>query len=124
MENFDINSLNRTLQESFIHYEPNRIDFTINNEELILLEDAGNNFWKEMFFGCLGLCIPTILNAKFCKVKIENGWSDEMFYNSLIGGITLVLCILSALLWYKTAKKVTNIITHIKNKPKYRIPSN
>ena len=123
MEKFDINNLNKTVQQSYIHYEPNRVDYTINNLELNLLEDSGNNFWKEIFFVCLGLCIPSIINALVCKHKIVTGWNDEIFYNSLVGCVTFILCVLSAIFWYKTNKRFSSIINQIKNKPKYTIPT-
>ena len=122
MENFDINNLNRTIQESYIHYEPNRIDYTINESELLLLEESGKNFWKDIFFVCLGLCIPSLLNAIVCKHKLPDGWNDEIFYNTLLGSLTLILCLISAFLWFKTGKKLSTIVNQIKNKPKYKIP--
>lgn len=120
MENNDINNLNRSFQESYIHYNPNRVDYTINDQELNSLEDGGSNFWKDIFFVNIGICIPTLLNAYFNYTKSQN-WNNEIFFNSLVGFLTLVLSILSSILWIKTNKKISKLIKEIKNRPRYRI---
>jgi hypothetical protein len=61
-KNFDIEEINRNLQESYIHYDPCRVDYTINNLELSLLEQTGKSIWKDIFLATIGLGIPTLLN--------------------------------------------------------------
>lgn len=123
MENFDINNLNKEIQENYIHYNPNRIDYTINDLELETLENSANNLWKDITFLTFGVAIPTLLNAYIGKCKIKQQWNDEVFYNALIGGISLVIFFLSAILWYNSTNKFKKTIKNIKSKPRFRIPN-
>jgi len=61
--NIDIAEINRNLQQSYIHYEPNRVDYTISNLELELLEQTGSSIWKDISLATLGLGIPSLVNG-------------------------------------------------------------
>lgn len=121
----NISELNRNLQESFIHYEPNRIDFTISNIELDLLEQSGSNIWKDVFFVTLGLGLPSLLNALSSKSKLspKEVWTEEIFLNFLIAGISLTLSLLSLIIWQKNNESFKKTINQIKNKPRFRLPN-
>ena len=121
----NIEDINRNLQESYIHYDPNRVDYTINNLELELLEQTGNNIWKDVFIATLSIGIPTLLNgfSLFSKLQEKSVLSIDIFFNWLIAGICIVLAVICFIVWQKTKKSFNELITQIKNKPKYRLPS-
>lgn len=123
--NIDILEINRNLQESFIHYDPERVDYTINNIELELLQSSGNSIWKDIFLATLGLGFPSLING-FClvyKLKKDEVIGLDVFLNFLIGGVAISLCIICLIVWQKNTKSFNKIIEQIKNKPKYRLPN-
>lgn len=126
MENNNINitEINRNLQESYIHYDPNRVDYTISNLEFDLLQQNGDSIWKDIFLATLGLGIPTLLNGynDYCKLKLNENLTKEIFMNFLIAGISISLSIICLIVWQKNKKSFAKIIEQIKNKPKYKLP--
>jgi hypothetical protein len=128
VENKNINNIeeiNRDLQQSFIHYDPNRVDYTINNYELDILAKSGNSIWKDTFIAAFGLGIPTALNGLsiYSKLTKEDTLGADIFFNFLFAGISISLGIICFFIWKKNSKSFKGIIDQIKNKPKYRIPS-
>jgi len=125
-QTINIEEINSHLQESFIHYDPNRVDYTINNIELDLLEQSGNSIWKDVFLSTLGLGLPSLLNgySDYCKIKPTESLTSEIFFNFLIAGICLSLCLICFLVWQTNKKSVRKLIEQIKNKPKYKLPGN
>ena len=67
----DINpaELNNTLSQSIIHYNPTRIDYTISDLEITLLENAGSSIWKDIIHRTME--IPP--NNKFTNISIVKG---------------------------------------------------
>lgn len=123
--NIDILEINRTLQESFIHYDPERVDYTINNIELELLQSSGNSIWKDVFLATLGLGFPSLING-FCLIsnlKKNDVAGLDIFLNFLIAGIAFSMCIICFIVWQQNAKSFNKIIEQIKNKPKYKLPN-
>ena len=116
--------LNQTLSHNVIHYDPNRIDYTINDTELTQLDEIGKSIWKDVFFATLGIAIPTILNGIVSQGKLtkEQPWTNEIFINYLVGGICASLAVISLIIWQRESKKKTDIITNIKNKPPFILP--
>lgn len=124
-KSFNIEEINRNLQESYIHYDPNRVDYTINNLELNLIEQAGNSIWKDIFLATIGLGIPSLLNgySDYCKLTEKSMLNSEIFINLLVAGICLGISIICFIVWQSNKKKFKDIISQIKNKPKYKLPS-
>lgn len=120
----DISEINRNLQESYIHYNPNRVDYTISDLEINMLEQTGNNIWKDAFLATFGLGVPTLLNGFFSLSKLteQQSITIEIFINLLIGGISTGICIICLIVWQTNSKKFSSVIEDIKNKPRYRIP--
>jgi hypothetical protein len=116
--------LNNTLSQSYIHYDPNRVDYTINEAELNQLENIGNSVWKEVFFATLGLWIPTLINAVVTQNKLptKEPINTEIIINYIVAFSSLIICILSVFIWRSTNKKKENVINQIKNKPKFSLP--
>ena len=124
-ENLDIAEINRDLQESYIHYDPTRIDYTVSDLEIELIEQAGSSIWKDVFIATLGLGLPTLINGytDFSKLNSASPLTKDIFINFLVAGVTLILSLISFLVWQKNKKNLNKIIGQIKNKPKYKIPS-
>jgi hypothetical protein len=122
----DINiaEINQDLQNSYIHYEPNRVDYTINNLELELLEQAGSNIWKDIFWATLGLGIPSLINGctDYCNLQPNTALTLSIFLNFLIAGISLTLSVICLVVWMQNKKNFKKIIGQIKNKPRYKLP--
>lgn len=121
----DIQEINKNLQENYIHYNLNRVDYTINNMELELIEKSGNSIWKDFFIATLALAIPSLINAFniYKKNATEENLSIELFVNSLVGGISIVLAIICGIVWQNNVNTQKTIIKQIKNKPKFKIPT-
>ena len=123
--NINIGELNRDLSQNVIHYDPMRIDYAINDNELAGLEEYGNSIWKDVFLATVGIGVPCLLNAYIAqkKLPINTNWTNEIFFNYLIGGITFGLSIVAFFVWRSNSKKKKNIIQHIKSKPPFKLPT-
>jgi hypothetical protein len=126
MDNQSINiaEINRNLQESYIHYDPSRVDFTINNLELNMLEQAGNSIWKDVFLASLGIGLSTLINgvSEYSRLSPNTALSINVFFNLLIAGICISLSIICLIVWLKNKNSFKKIIEQLKNKPKYKLP--
>jgi Na+/melibiose symporter-like transporter len=49
--------------------------------------------------------------------------TSEIFINFLVAGICLGIAIICLIVWQTNKKKHEEIISQIKNKPKYKLPS-
>jgi hypothetical protein len=123
-QNINIEEINKNLQESYIHYDPTRVDYTINDQELKTLEQAGSSIWKDVFLTTLGLGIPLLINGinGYCKLPENTPLTIEIFVNFLFAGICLILAIICFIVWMTNKKSFNKIIKQIKNKPKYKLP--
>jgi len=107
-----------------IHYEPNRVDYTVNQFELELIEQTGNSIWKDVFLASLFFGVPCSINAWSNYSKLtDKVFNTEIFLNSLFGGIGIIIAIISCLIWQKNKKKFSKIIEQIKSKPAFKIPT-
>jgi hypothetical protein len=126
MENNEINisEINAYLQKSYIHYDPNRIDYTINNLELELLEQTGNSIWKDVFLATLGIGIPSLINGfiDYNKLTGDTKLTMDIFVNLLVASVALILSIICLIVWQKNKKNFNKLIYTIRNKPKYILP--
>lgn len=115
--------INRGLEESYIHYNPNRTDYSINDYELNELKNCSNNIWKDVFIAALGLLIPSLING-FAGIadKFDGSFPTIIFINFLIAGVCFFMGLISLVLWRKQTKSAASIISTIKNKPKYKLP--
>src|ERR1043165_5384035 len=120
----NLHELNHALSQNVIHYDPTRVDFTINEFELSQLEEIGKSMWKEIFFVSLGITIPTILNGIVAQNKLDHGkpLTTEIFINYLIGALGLILSIISLCIMRSISKKKNDIIKKIKEKPRFVLP--
>lgn len=123
----DIRAINDALGKvNILHYDGSRTDYAVNNYELDLIKSAGFSLWKDIFLACCGVGIPTLINAYAIYSNInEDGdiWTNGFFVNLLFGLLALLLGIISAILWQRNKSDLDKIITKIKGKEPYIIPS-
>lgn len=107
--------------QSFIHYDPTRIDYTLSQSELDALVNASSNNWKDFFLGCIGVAVPCLLNAFTIYLDPAFQASKTSFVlNLVIGAVTFTLGMAFFRAWRKSATDVAAIVAAIKGKP--RIP--
>ncbi len=123
----NIAEINKALAKNYIHYDPSRTDYSINSFELKLIEQTGSSIWKDVFLACLGLGVPCIINAinEYSSLPADSkSFTADIFLNSLFGGFSVVLGIISLIVWQKSKTSFKTVIAGIKNKPKYEMPNN
>lgn len=129
MDNNSVNNIaeiNKALAKNYIHYDPSRTDYSVNSFELELIEQTGSSIWKDVFLACLGLGVPCIINAihDYSSLPADaKSFTADIFLNSLFGGLSLVLGIISLIVWQKSKTSFKKVIADIKNKPKYEMPN-
>ena len=108
--------------QSFIHYDPNRVDYSLSEEELQNLTDSGQNSWKDFCIFCFAVGIPCIINA-IVEVNKQTTFNPTLSFNInlVIGIVCIFLGVAFAIAWAKSRTKVCNLIEKIKNKPKVPI---
>lgn len=104
---------------NYIHYDPERVDFTLTQAELDQLCTVGQNSWKDFTIACAGAGVPCAINA--ASINASMGVFSATFgfvLNLVVGilGISLAICF--GIMWYKTRNSVSTIVNRIKNKPK------
>ncbi len=120
----NIEELNDGLSNSFIHINLDRIDYTLSDAELILLENAGSSLWKDVALAGIGIGIPCLLNGLFGYLNSTVVNLDAtLFINFLIGGIFIVIGIVALVFHKKTSQNFKSIIAEIRSKPKYKMPT-
>jgi hypothetical protein len=121
----NLGELSKALSQSIIHYNPTRVDYTVSESELILLENYGNNIWKDVFIATLSLGIPTLINGviSYNKLQPNANLTLEIFINFIVGISCLIVAIVFFFVWRKYSKKFSNIISNIKQKPQFQLPT-
>lgn len=116
-----MNTLNHSVGKNYLHYNPDRIDFAVSEEELDLLQEASSNIWKDacLVLGSLG--VPTIINAIHDTPEPFN-YSLSLFLNYGVGIISLILAFVFGVIWYRSSGKSKALIAKIKAKPKFEFP--
>jgi hypothetical protein len=104
----------------YIHYNPDRTDYSVSTDELTRLESAGSNLWKDVCLvsGPLGLsCLINALAATKDPFKL----TISLFLNYLFGVLGIILAVVFAVAWHKSHKTFSQLISDIKQKPKIQI---
>jgi hypothetical protein len=104
----------------FIHYEPDRTDYAVSNEELILLQSAGSNLWKDAFLVLVGLGVPSLVNA-IHDTPDPFVLSTALFLNYFVGFVSIFLAFIFGIAWYRSSGQTKSIIERIKAKPRHEI---
>jgi hypothetical protein len=105
----------------FIHYDPDRTDFAVSEDELHQLQNAGSNLWKDtcLVLGSLG--IPSIINALH-DTPDPFVLSVSLFLNYVVGILGIVLSLVFAVAWYRSSRNVQAVIDKIMAKPRHELP--
>lgn len=116
----NISNLNTANQQTHIHIDLNKTFYSITPSELNVIEVGSSSIWKDVTLAGLGLGIPCCINTviEFQKVKVFN---SEIFWNGLVGGICSVVAIIFAVIWAKSKNPCKDLITEIKQRPKYSV---
>ena len=105
---------------SYLLYDPERTDYSVSEEELSSLRDAGTNRWKDFCLVAISLGIPCMINA-IHDTSDPFKLSLDLFLNYLFGGVGIALGIVFGILWYQNRNSFETIFQKIKQKPKMRI---
>lgn len=118
----NIEELKAGLQQTFIHIDLKKTFYTITPAELVVLEDGSNNLWKDVTIACLGLGIPTAINA-FVELRKNSPpiFDTEIFVNSLVGSICIIISIIGGVLWHKSNSNCKLVIKELKDRPQYKV---
>lgn len=107
---------------SFIHYDPERVDYSISESELEQITHCADNVWKDLFLACVSVGIPCAINAFSLAKKPEPFVPTlEFILNLVIGILGLVLGFAFWIAWRQTKKGVNQVINNIKAKPKIKV---
>lgn len=58
-----MSNIQRSRSRSYLHYDPERVDYSVTNEELEKLCEGGRNLWKDVCLVSLSLGVPSLINA-------------------------------------------------------------
>lgn len=104
----------------FIHYNPERTDYSLTPDELARLESAGSNLWKDVCLVSTSLGVPCFINA-VAGTPDPFKLSVALFLNYLIGALGLALAVIFGFAWLRTHKAFGTIVSEIKKKPKMQL---
>lgn len=109
-----------TTGRQYIHYDPDRVDYSATGEELARLESAGSNLWKDACLVCAPFGVSCLVNA-IASTNAPFTLSLSLFLNYLFGLVGLALTVVFGIAWFRTHKTLGGIINAIKQKPKMQI---
>lgn len=109
-----------TGSRQYLHYNPDRTDYSLTADELARLESAGSNLWKDVCLVSASLGVSCVINA-IAGTPTPFTLSAALFLNYLFGVLGLVLAIIFGVAWGKTHKGFHEIVGEIKKKPKMEI---
>lgn len=106
-------------EKKLIAYNVDRIDYTVDDNELKILENAGGNYWKDIFFLFVGIAVPSFTNLaiEISRYSKELGIGTDILINSIFSSVCLVVSIMSYFAWKRDSKNFKDTIAMIKSKP-------
>lgn len=116
----NVGDLNNAFQETLIHIDLTKTFYSIAPSELTIIEEGASSVWKDITLSGLGIGIPCCINAliEYQKIQIFNA---EIFWNSLIGGISIALALIFCFIWVKAKNKCKSLINEIRQRPPYKM---
>ena len=105
---------------SIIHYDPQRTDFTVTEDELTRIRESSNSSGKDFTLVSVSLAIPTMINA-IAATKDPFELSLSLFLNYLIGSLSLILALVFGIMWRRTRLDFDSVIDQIRDKPRYLV---
>jgi hypothetical protein len=112
----------QTPLRSYIHYDPERKDYSVTGEELKRLCETGQNLWKDVCLVAASLGVPCLING-IAETAQQSSFSLtlSMFLNYLVGGLGLALGVVFGIAWYRSRQDFQSLVNDIKQKPKMEI---
>lgn len=104
----------------FIHYDTERVDYSVTKDELARLERSGTSPWKDLCLVLSPLAISCLINA-LANIPEPFKVTAFLFLNSVVGFISLVLAIAFGIVWYRNRKSFGDVVEEIKKKPKMEL---
>ncbi|MCK9362456.1 MAG: hypothetical protein M0P74_02465 [Syntrophales bacterium] len=104
---------------NYIHYDPERVDYSLTPSELENLQTACQSNWKDFFIGSFAVGIPCLINA-ISEISKQTSYQTTLSINlNLISGILgIIMGVFFLIGWNKTKTDISEIIGTIKEKPK------
>lgn len=115
--------MNAVQPRQYIHYNPERTDYSVTPEELTQIESSGSNLWKDVCLVSAPLSISCLINA-IANVPDPFKVSVSLFLNSLVGSIAVLATAVFGIAWHRTRTIQKSIFDKIKEKPKMEIIPN
>ena len=107
---------------SYIHYDPERIDYSVSKDELQRLRNCSQSNWKDFGVACLAVGLPCVINAiSEARGMAQFAPTLSFVLNLVVGIVGIALGIAFVVAWQRTKDDVDAIVTEIKNKPKIDI---
>lgn len=108
--------------KQFIHYDPERVDYSVTPHELEQLKQAARNHWKDFCLVLAPLGLSCLVNASI-SLSDQAAFSITLpiFLNTLLGILSIILAICSGVLWHKSSGNLDKLIKTIEGKPKLPI---
>ncbi|MBM3300633.1 MAG: hypothetical protein FJY85_11830 [Deltaproteobacteria bacterium] len=107
---------------SYIHYDPERTDYSLTGEELKELREGGQNLWKDVCLVAVSVGIPCLINAIAETIQQSSfALTLSMFLNYLVGVLGLALGVVFSIAWRRSHRSLQSLIDAIKHKPKMQI---
>ncbi|MBI3520159.1 MAG: hypothetical protein HY062_12505 [Bacteroidetes bacterium] len=116
----NLTDLDQAVKQTLIHVDLNRTYYGVSADELESIEEGATTIWKDVTFGGFGIGIPCIVNGIIEYNKV-NTFNVEVFWNCLIGGISLAIAILGIFVWYKTVNKCKQLLENIRKRTPYKM---
>ena len=111
--------MNNPSTKSYIHYDPERVDYSLTKDELENIKNIGQNNWKDFTIACLSIGIPCLING-ISEIRSQASFhiTLSMNLNLIVGIIGIILGLGFLIAWQRSKKSINDIIERIKNKPR------
>jgi hypothetical protein len=115
-------SLQYTYPVSYLHYRPERVDYSVTGEELERFQTAGQSLSKDVLLVSISLAIPCLINAVEETVS-QPGFTLTlpMFLNYLVAVVAVAAAIPSLVLWLRNRRKRDILLKSLSDKPKMMV---
>lgn len=108
------------LAQTFIHYDPERIDYSVTPEELARLASAPHSQWKDFCLVSFSVGLPCVLNA-IALTATPFVLTLAVFLNYLFGVLGIILAIAYGFLWRREHRSHSALLESIRSKPKMKL---
>lgn len=111
--------MNSKKAKSYIHYDPERVDFSLTGQELDQIINPSYNYYKDFCILSFALGIPCLINA-IVEISKQQKFESTLSFNInlVVGIVGIFLGIFFAFSWSRSHRSTSKIIEKIKNKPK------